>query len=120
MAISEIITAIKPPFFSSLPTFGPTTSTLLISKFPVSFKIWLIVALTSFPSDSFDPEYLIVISSLLPNSVTLAPFNSFTWFSLCLISSIGALLSYFIWIKVPPEKSIPNFNPWVPSKKNRS
>ena len=54
-----------------------------------------------------DPENLITASSSLPNSVTEAFLSTSFVSKASRILSSGTLVSYFNWISVPPEKSMP-------------
>jgi hypothetical protein len=71
-----ITIAIKPFSLSSLPTFGPTISTLLISKLPVPFKTALASSPISLPSFFVEVLTLIIISSSLPKYVTDASLKT--------------------------------------------
>ena len=85
---------IKPFSLNSLPTLGPTISTLLISYVPVFFKVSLAISPKSV-FRSFDAFLtLIITSSMAPNLVIVAPLKILFLFNASLIFDIGASFSY--------------------------
>ena len=103
--------AMSPFSRSSPPTFGPTISTRLTSKFPVPAKAERASSPISFLRFFVELFIRIMISLSLPNFVTLASLKISLFFSALRIAAISTALSYRTCTIVPPAKSIPKLSP---------